>query len=137
MTVLASIIKDLEVLSASQVAEVANYVSRLKSGRRSLTRTDSEVEQRFKELLQAWRQDTAFDSVVPRVMRHPAFRKIACLGPQAVPLILRELERGGDVLWLQVLEDITGEDPIPPEHHSDGKLMAADWLAWGKSKGLV
>ena len=139
MTVLESIVKDLETLPASQLTEVANYVSHLNPERRPrLVRTDSEVERRFKELLQTWRQDTAFDSVVPRVMRHPAFRGIAGLGPQAVPLILRELEqRDGDVLLAQVLEDITGENPVPPERRSYGQMVVADWLAWGKSNGLV
>jgi len=106
-------------------------------GLRKLVRTDSQVESRFAKLLQEWRSQTAFESVGSRVVFHPAFRAIVALGPQAIPLILKEMTRFQHVAWLSALADLTGEDPVKEGHRRNARLMTEDWIAWGKSNGLV
>ncbi|HEY4329696.1 MAG TPA: hypothetical protein VGN88_08160 [Phycisphaerae bacterium] len=101
-----------------------------------LSRSNEEVEKRFKGLLEQWTEETRFESNYSRLMMHPAYRKILGLGPQVVPLILRNLT-GGSGPWIAALEDITGENPILPGHETDSKLMIQDWLEWGKRHGIV
>ena len=69
-----------------------------------------------------------------RLAEHPAYQQIIALGPEIVPLLLRELERSPDH-WFRALHALTGADPVPPE--SRGKLpeMAAAWLRWGREQG--
>lgn len=101
-----------------------------------LRRTPQEVELRFRMLLEQWNEETRFESNYSRLMLHPAYRKILGLGPQVVPLILRNLSQGSGP-WLAALEDITGENPVAPEHEQDARLMAEDWLEWGRRRGII
>lgn len=106
------------------------------SGFRS-TRTEKEVEEKFHALLTDWRNQTRLESNYAKIMMHPSFRRILALGPQAVPYILRDMKNGRGGAWFQALEDITGENPIPPEHEVDSSLMIADWLEWGRRNGII
>jgi hypothetical protein len=101
-----------------------------------LRRSKAEVEDRFRTLLEQWTEETRLESNYSRLMLHPAYRKILGLGPQVVPLILHNLSNGSGPL-LAALEDITGENPIPPEHENDARLMAQDWLEWGRRHGII
>lgn len=60
---------------------------------------------------------------------HPAYQRIIGLGPRAVPLILRELQKTRGH-WLWALNAITGEDPAPPAATYSEAVDA--WLEWGK-----
>ena len=56
-------------------------------------------------------------------------------GPQAVPLLLRELEQRPNH-WFAALKSLTGVDPV---HSSDrGRIgpMTEAWIAWGKEHGF-
>ena len=57
-------------------------------------------------------------------------------GAPVVPLLLRELEQE-PVHWFEALQAITGEDPVPRAHWGDSTAMSADWLAWGRHRGLI
>ena len=102
-----------------------------------LARTDQEVEARFHTYLAKWRDQTQLESNYNRILANPNFRRILALGPQAVPLILADMQQGSGGAWFQALEDITGENPIPPEHEIDTNLMIADWLDWGRRNGII
>ena len=69
-----------------------------------------------------------------RLAEHPAYQQIIRLGPDVVPLILRELERETDH-WFRALHALTGAEPVPSA--SCGKLreMATAWLRWGREQG--
>jgi hypothetical protein len=58
------------------------------------------------------------------------------MGPAAVPLILRELERQPDH-WFWALTAITGEDPVRPEDAGNIERMAQAWLALGQEQGYI
>ena len=71
-------------------------------------------------------------SLVARRLQHPAYQQILQLGPDVVPLILREMQQRPDQ-WFAALRQLTGEDPVPPGCTVSGAVDA--WLRWGEEKG--
>jgi hypothetical protein len=65
---------------------------------------------------------------------HPAYQEIIALGPDVVPLLLRDLEEN-ETHWFTALRRITGADPIP--HASAGNVpqMKEAWLRWARANG--
>jgi len=94
------------------------------------------VKERFDLLFEEWERDTALLSSYSAMMTHPAYQGILGLGLPAVPHLLKKLSGGGGPL-IVALEAITGENPIPPEHEFKSKLMIADWMNWGRKRGVV
>jgi hypothetical protein len=92
-------------------------------------------ERSFHDLARRWREDTETMSSIEDMALHPAYQRIIGMGPAALPLILRELERAPDH-WFWALRAITGADPVEPEQRGDIKRMAAVWLAWARREGL-
>jgi hypothetical protein len=94
------------------------------------------LEQRFRLLASEWKQATSHLSSVTDRSMHLAYQQIIGLGPDAVSLILRELERETDD-WFWALAAITGENPIP--RGAEGKLseMRAAWVQWGTEHGYL
>jgi hypothetical protein len=89
----------------------------------------SAVRTRFEALVAEWKSAVAFTSSSSAMVAHPAYQAIIALGPPAVPLLLRELERE-PAHWFEALKAISGEDPVPPADWGRIAAMAADWLAW-------
>jgi len=94
------------------------------------------LEQQFAKLTDEWREATAFKSSLTEMCAQPAYQRIIGMGRLALPMIFRELTHEPDH-WFWALKAITGCDPVPPAHRGDLGLMAADWLAWGQSRGYV
>jgi len=93
------------------------------------------VEERFQELAQRWKRERGPSSFSRQLAAHPAYQQIIGLGQAAVPLILRELETQPDH-WFWALSAITGADPIQVENRGKLRLMAADWIRWGRARGI-
>lgn len=97
-----------------------------------LTPTVSEtLEKKFIRLRDQWKAETAHVSSTTRLVLHPAYQAIIGMGPDVVPLLLRELERRVDN-WFWALHAITQADPADPGSQGDGEKIAKAWLAWGK-----
>jgi hypothetical protein len=94
------------------------------------------ITERFEALVERWRAETALLSSTTAMTNHPAYRSIIALGSDAIPLLLRELEREG-AHWFEALEAITGENPVPREHWGNIPSMRGDWLAWGRDRRLI
>ena len=62
---------------------------------------------------------------------HPAYQKIIGLGQQAIPLILKELEKEPR-LWFWALRMLTRTDPVSENILGDLKAMQKAWLDWGR-----
>lgn len=92
------------------------------------------LEERFQELLQRWKRERGPYSYTRQLVAHPAYQQIIGLGEPAVALILRELEASPDH-WFWALSAITGQDPVRPENRGKLRLMAADWIRWGRARG--
>jgi hypothetical protein len=94
------------------------------------------VAERFATLAAQWRTETAFLSSTTAMVAHPAYQAIIALGPPVVPWLLRDLQRE-PAHWFEALQTITGEDPVPRDHWGNIAAMAADWLTWGRQRGLM
>src|SRR3954454_14633395 len=91
-------------------------------------------EDEFDELADVWRQETAGAPFLITRVTHWAYQRIIGMGPKALPLILRELQRETNH-WLWALNAITGEDPADgAETFEDA---AGRWLQWGRIRGLL
>jgi hypothetical protein len=100
------------------------------------TRESAAVDQQFQALATQWKTETALLSSTTSMVAHPAYRAIIGLGERVVPLLLRELQRE-PAHWFEALKAITGEDPVPREQWGNVPAMAAAWLSWGRSRGLI
>ncbi len=106
----------------------------LEQGSKGRADAPSELESKFAQLVERWRQETALLSNVHRIILHPAYQRIIGFGPDAIPLILRELaHRPGH--WFWALHSITGEDPAPSG--ATFKEAVDAWLNWGRAKGYI
>ena len=99
-------------------------------------KVDPELEQRFLDLVERWRDETRGDGVGTRTLRHPSYLEILEMGTEIVPLILRDLAAGGR-FWISALMELTGEDPVPAAERGRSAKMRQAWLAWGRAHGLI
>jgi|WetSurMetagenome_2_1015567.scaffolds.fasta_scaffold138102_2 hypothetical protein len=100
-----------------------------------VSRRSASIPERFYELLSEWKAECSFTSSVTKLVMHPAYQHIIGLGSEAVPLILRELEKSPDN-WFWALNAITGADPVSPSDRGRIKKMADAWIQWGKEQGI-
>ena len=101
-----------------------------------LSRQRPSVAERFRDLVRTWKLDVGPLSSVTEMAMHPAYQQMIGLGREAVPLLLRELEREPDH-WFWALKAITGVDPVEPTQRGRVKEMAEAWLRWGREQGLI
>jgi hypothetical protein len=92
-------------------------------------------KQRFEQLARKWREETQWLSSTTDLAMHPAYQAIIGMGPDALPMILTELEANSGY-WYWALKAISNEDPVPPSDRGAIKKMRAAWLRWGKEKAL-
>ena len=96
----------------------------------------STAQDEFERLSAEWRADRPRGADVTQMVEHAAYKRIIDMGPAAIPLILRELDREVDH-WFWALHELTGADPVPEDDKGDLPAMAEAWLNWGKSKGHI
>lgn len=94
------------------------------------------LEEEFRRLAREWKRDTEFQLSPTRVAMHPAYQRIIGMGPDALPLILRDLA-AQPAPWFWALHAISGEEPVPPSARGNVDLMADAWLRWGERRGLL
>jgi hypothetical protein len=94
------------------------------------------VEPKFSRLVTEWKANRHSTSLARDLIAHPAYLRIIGMGEDALPLILRELERELDH-WFSALKAISDDDPVPPASRGKMREMADAWLRWGREKGYV
>jgi len=94
------------------------------------------LRKEFRKHSKIWRDETAFTSSVSDIVLHPSYQRIIGLGGEAVPLILRELDKSPR-FWFWALEAITGENPVPNSENGQIRLMTKRWIEWGRAKGMI
>jgi hypothetical protein len=94
----------------------------------------AETERVFRELADAWLREVAYASDKQTMVTHPYYLQIIGLGPPAVRLLLRELERAPNH-WLWALQAITRQDPA--DGHTNLRPAVAAWLDWGRLQQLI
>jgi hypothetical protein len=92
------------------------------------------LEQRFHFLLSKWKCDTGHLSATRE--QHSAYQEIIKLGDPVVLVILRHIKETSEHFFI-ALSEITGENPVKPEHRGYLQLMTEDWLEWGRSNGYI
>ncbi len=65
---------------------------------------------------------------------HPSYQQIIGMGPDALPLILTELERQPDH-WFWALNAIVGDDIARDTETVEGAAQA--WISWGAEHGII
>jgi hypothetical protein len=93
------------------------------------------VEERFRRLAAAWHKAVAHHSSTTVRNSHPAYREIIGMGPDVVPLLLRDLE-ANHTHWFCALREITGIDPIPESAAGNIPQMVEAWVRWARENGF-
>lgn len=94
------------------------------------------IEDRFRILSQRWKQESQPLSSTSEMARLGSYRQIILMGRQAIPLLLRELQREPDY-WFMALEEISGTNPVRDNERGRLQLMADAWLRWGREQGQI
>jgi hypothetical protein len=89
------------------------------------------LRQRFRELAEQWKSECLLTSSTEEMAMHPAYQQIIGIGPDAIPILLEEMQRKPDH-WSWALRAISGDNPVKPEHRGKLALIAQDWIEWGK-----
>jgi hypothetical protein len=93
------------------------------------------IEQAFDALVAEWRRLREPGSSVAPIM-NDAYGQIVAMGWDAVPLLLREVQRKSGH-WIDALTWITGEDLVTPEMRGNMREQRKVWLSWGEKHGYL
>lgn len=91
---------------------------------------------KFNKLVAKWKKEINIISDFEKIITNSYYLEIINLGKDAIPLILKDLEKNGGH-WFHALESLTGENPIPFEYEGMTKKMTELWLTWGRSNNLI
>lgn len=94
------------------------------------------IEREFSRLSAEWKSTRRSTSFARDWVSLPAYLEIIGIGPDAMPLILKELETELDH-WFVALKSISGEDPVPAASKGNMNEMRNAWLKWGHDKGYT
>jgi hypothetical protein len=90
----------------------------------------------FNQLVEQWRRESRGVSSTEQLSMHSAYQQIISIGGDAIPMLLRELERIYG-RWFWALKSISREDPVTPEQRGKTIEMIESWLNWGRKKGYI
>ena len=90
----------------------------------------------FERLAAEWKRDTGHLSSPDAIAQHNAYQEIIGMGKEAIPMILRDLEKTR-AEWFWALRSIAGESPVRPEDRGDVDAMTNAWLAWGRRRQYI
>lgn len=89
------------------------------------------LEEQFEALRTQWRAECGISSSMTKIILAPSYQRIIGMGKAAVPLIMRQLEKGDQpAFWSWALQSITGAKPFRDEDKGKVKALAQAWLAW-------
>jgi len=92
------------------------------------------IEERFLRLAAIWHRDTDYLSSMSEASSHSVYQEIIRLGPEVIPLLLRDLE-DNHTHWFAALQSITGAQPIPRKVAGNIPKMVESWLHWARDNG--
>jgi hypothetical protein len=92
------------------------------------------VAERFRQLATTWHRETDYLSSRAEASGHPAYQEIIGLGPEVIPLLLRDLE-DNHTHWFAALRALTGTNPVPASVGGNIPKMVEAWLHWAKDHG--
>ncbi len=94
---------------------------------------------RFHFLVQQWHVERGATSSITEIAMCRSHLQIIGMGPQAIPMILRQMQGEGDEpdMWFVALQILTGIDPVTDQIRGDFKAMADRWLQWAADIGYA
>ncbi len=92
------------------------------------------MELNFYEEKEKWYKETSFLSSLSDIYRNIHYQNIIRMGKSVIPLIFEDMRNEGG-MWYEALRQITGTDPIKPEHRGYVEKMNKDWLEWAEKNG--
>jgi hypothetical protein len=107
-----------------------------KTGSATVVEIAPPLEQRFRALADKWQRETGHMSVTIKRVMHPSYQDIMAMGPQVVPLLLRDLVQTRRD-WFWALHHLTQADPIEASGAKTKDAMIAAWEAWGRGRGIL
>jgi len=113
---------------------VPKRIAPIVSGRETMSADLAELEAIFYGLAKIWKDSTGGLSNTSRRFSHPTYRAILRLGPQTVPLILKELQQRPD-WWFDALEFLTNDNPTQPTDSFEDATAA--WVKWGREHNCI
>jgi len=93
-------------------------------------------EEKFQFYLSRWKEETGGESSLTNITSNMNYLRIISLGIEAVPMILRELQRE-PAPWFVALRAITEDDSVGRDFPGDFRAKAAAWIRWGQEHGYV
>ena len=98
--------------------------------------TETANAKKFQRLMESWKAGIGPTSSVTQMALQPAYQQIIGMGKEAIPFILRELEKAPEH-WFWALKAITGIDPVSEVSRGNIEEMTRAWLAWGQKEGHI
>ena len=95
----------------------------------------ADLQTQFDELVAEWAKGTVYFSLKHQAVAHPAYRALLDLGPTIIPMIVEKLRASPGRLFY-LLNDLTGENPVPPESAGKVAEIAACWVRWYESRAV-
>jgi hypothetical protein len=95
---------------------------------------ETDLAAKFNALADRWRRETRFSSSSEERVLHDAYQSIIAMGQQAVPLVLKELEKNGGH-WFWALRFLTGVNPVPEGANIEAARKA--WIEWGREHAYL
>lgn len=90
----------------------------------------------FDTLASKWKLETGGQSSPSKVFSHDCYLKVISYGRQAIPFILRDLQKEA-APWFMALRIITGENEINRQNSGDFRKIANAWIQWGSQVSPV
>lgn len=94
------------------------------------------LEMKFRALAQEWKREARFASTPNQMFFLPSYQKIIGLGPEAIPLILRDLQKESNH-WFWALAAMSGENPVEPRDAGNIRAMRQAWIHWGTQRRFL
>jgi hypothetical protein len=94
------------------------------------------LEMKFQALAQEWKRESRFASTANQMFLLPSYQKIIGLGPDAIPVILRDLQKESNH-WYWALAALSGENPVESQDAGNVRAMRQAWVEWGRQRGLL
>ena len=103
----------------------------------------SELQKTFTKLWNKIMKDTQFSSNPGDRIYHPNYQKILDLkltetkkdtANDMVHIVIDRMIEKDEWGLFNLLKDLSGEDPVPLDHHGNYNMIKLDWLEWHTAK---
>jgi hypothetical protein len=131
----AVLLLDAAIAEAASVSELEEwYGSAHPEPSPAKKEPDQNLVTEFAGLVKKWRLETAGHSILLKKVMHPSYQQIIGMGEEALPLVLREMQRLPSH-WFWALDAITRGKVNPAKDSKNLEDAAKAWIDWGRSAG--